>query len=119
LALTPDKKALVTADSAGTVKVWDVDRRKELHKISAHKQKITAVAISRDGARFATTGADNVVKLWDRATGKELRQWDLHMPILTGSGELRAFVNTLAFTPDGKHLALGNTDATLYLLDCP
>jgi hypothetical protein len=41
------------------------------------------------------------------------------MPILTGSGELRAFVNTLAFTPDGKHLALGNTDATLYLLDCP
>ncbi|HEY7429070.1 MAG TPA: WD40 repeat domain-containing protein, partial [Gemmataceae bacterium] len=119
LALTPDKKTLVTADKNGVVKVWDLARREALHTIIAHKQKITAVAMSPDGARFATTGADNIVKLWDRATGKELRQWDLHMPVLTGNGELRAFVNTLAFTPDGKHLATGNTDATLYLLDCP
>jgi hypothetical protein len=37
----------------------------------------------------------------------------------TGSGDLRAFVNTLAFIPNGKHLATGNNDATLYLLDRP
>jgi len=121
LALTPDKKELVTSDISGEVKVWDLAQRKARHTIAAHKQKIMALAISADGARFATVGADNIVKLWDRATGKELRQWDLHMPVLTAGseGDRRSFVNTLAFTPDGKHVATGNTDTTMYLLDCP
>ncbi len=51
------------------------------------------------------------------ASGKELRQWDLHVPVL--SPDPRPFVSALAFAPDGKQLAIGNADTTLYLLDCP
>src|SRR5581483_1649899 len=116
LALTPDKKTLVTADNSGEVRIWQLPQRKLLHTIPAHKQKIVAVAMSPDGSRFATVAVDNVIKLWDRASGKKLREWDLHLPMLT---EPRPFVSMMAFTPDGKQLATGNADTTLYLLDCP
>ncbi len=116
LALTPDKKTLVTADNNGEVRIWELPQRKLLRAIPAHKQKIVAVAMSPDGSRFATVAGDNVIKLWDRASGKELRQWDLHLPVLA---EPRPFVSMMAFTPDGKQLATANADTTLYLLDCP
>jgi WD40 repeat protein len=117
LALTPDKKTLVTADNSGEVNIWQLSNdRKPMHTIAAHKQKIIAVVMSPDGMRFATVAMDNMIKLWDRASGRELRQWDLHLPVLT---EPRPFVSALAFTPDGKQLATANADTTLYLLDCP
>jgi WD40 repeat protein len=75
--------------------------------------------MSPDGTRFATAAADNIVKLWDRASGKELRQWNLHVPVLSDSSEPKSFVHALLFTPDGKQIATGNADTTLYLLDCP
>ncbi|MGH7226532.1 MAG: WD40 repeat domain-containing protein, partial [Gemmataceae bacterium] len=116
LALTPDKKTLVTADDAGAVKIWQLPERKLLHTIAAHKREIRVVAMSPDGRRFATVAADNIIKVWDRASGKELRQWDLHLPVLS---DPRSFTYVMAFTPDGKQLAIGNVDTTVYLLDCP
>ncbi len=118
LALTPDKKILVTGDAGGDWKVWDLGQRKALHTFTAHKQAIVSVVMSPDGRRFATAAADNVVKLWDRATGKELRQWDLHVPVLAIS-DPKPFVRAIVFTPNGKQLVTGNADTTLYLLDCP
>ena len=106
----------MTADDAGAVKVWQLPQRKLLHTIAAHKHEIRAVAMSPDGRRFATVALDNVIKLWDRDSGKELRQWDLHLPVLS---DPRLFTSAMAFTPDGKQLAIGNADTTVYLLDCP
>jgi WD40 repeat protein len=118
LALTPDKKMLVTSDRSGQVKLWDLDRRKAVWTREAHKQKVVAVVMSPDGKHFATAAADNVVKLWERDTGKELRQRDLHVPVLA-IPDPKPFVRALLFTPDGKQLVTGNADTTLYLLDCP
>src|SRR5579875_1391574 len=116
LALKRRTKTQVTAESNSEVTLWQLSQSTLWHKIPAHKHKITAVAMSPDGSRFATVAVDNVIKLWDRASGKELRQWDLHLPLLN---EPRPFVSVMAFTPAGKQLAIGNADTTLYLLDCP
>ena len=106
LALTPNKKLLITGGDDGEVKIWDLAKRTTLHTIPAHKQKIIAFAMSTDGRRFATASQDEV-KLWDTDSGKELRQWK-GVPI-----------RTMAFAPGGKYLATANLNTTLYLLECP
>jgi len=109
LAFTPDKKFLITAGKNGDCKVWDLARRlTPLRRIQAHDGRITGLAVSPDGSRFATTAADNRVKLWATATGRRLRQWDVGVA-----------VRSMAFAPDGKHLATANANTTLYLLDLP
>jgi WD40 repeat protein len=107
LTLTPDKKLLITGGDDGEVKIWDLAKRSSLRTIAAHKQKIKALAMSADGSRFATAGDDQEIKLWETATGKELRQWK------------NMAISTMAFAPDGKHLATANLNTTLYLLECP
>jgi WD40 repeat protein len=76
---------------------------------------VVAFAMSPDGKRFVTAGQDNVVKLWNTADGRELRKWDFRLPVLPS----KPFVRNLAFSPQGKHVATANANATLYLLELP
>jgi WD40 repeat protein len=108
VALTPDKKALITGDEDGEVKVWDFAGRETLHTITAHRNGLMGIAVSPDGSRFATMGRDGSVKLWDVKEGKELRTWDLRVP-----------GRSFAFVPGGKHLLVANADASAYVLDLP
>jgi len=108
IALTPDKKFLITADDDGEVKIWDIDKRESLNTIQAHKSGLQSLTVNADGSRFATTDKDGQVRVWDTKTGKQLREWELKMPV-------RGFV----FTPDGKHLVTANSNGTVYLLDLP
>ncbi len=43
--------------------------------------------------------------LWDTATGKKWCEW-----------KARSKVNSLAFAPDGRHLATANDNGTVYVL---
>jgi WD40 repeat protein len=124
LVLTPDKKRLLTGDDAGAIKVWDLEAVRQQLKAGGpvkpertlqHPGGVAGFAMSADGSRFATAGRDNVVRAWDTAAGKELRSWDLHIPASAGL----VFVRSLAFAPDGKHLATANANSTLYLLELP
>jgi len=56
-----------------------------------------------------------VVKVWDLATGEAVRTWDFG-PLAAGRG---GYVLGLSFAPDGRTLATGNTDTTIFLLDVP
>jgi WD40 repeat protein len=106
---TPDSKLVLTGGAEdGEVKIWDWKKREALKTFKAHDKGLSAFAMSPDGSRFATTGADNTVKLWETATGKELRRWAMGVP-----------VSSLAFTPDGKQVVTANDNCTLYVLELP
>jgi len=60
---------------------------------------ITASAFSTDGKWLAWSGYDNTVTLWNVATGAEERRLTWPRPVSTPATKL-------AFSPDGKHLAI-------------
>jgi len=41
--------------------------------LSGHGRPVSAVAVSPNGTRIASGGADDMLRLWDAATGKELK----------------------------------------------
>ncbi len=65
------------------------------------------MALSRDGKKLATGGADFMVKVWDVATRKEQAKLEGH----TG------YVLCLEFNGDGKWLASGGADKDLKVWD--
>jgi RNA polymerase sigma factor (sigma-70 family) len=68
---------------------------------------IDCVTFAPDGKVLACGGVDGMVSLWDADTGKNLRRLGGR---LDAFGD-RGWVSSLAFSPDGKTLAVGHGNA--------
>lgn len=105
LAFLPNGNQLVGASLDGRLRWWQInfDSRRQTYGggqfrvVDAHANGIYALAISADGKRIITTGADNAVIVWDASNGRKIQ----------------AFTDSLhpsyaaALSPDGKLSAEG------------
>jgi eukaryotic-like serine/threonine-protein kinase len=82
--------------------VWDLTTNKLLSKIepSKHQRRFSAGDLSPDGVTLALGEENGDVTLWEADTGKFIRF----------VGRLTGYVESLAFTADGKRLAGGSED---------
>jgi WD40 repeat protein len=99
VAFSPDGRRAVAAidiDGAmtnlGPVYVWDLDTRKRVFRIDAHRYAASSVAVSPDGRYLLSGGHDWTMRLWDMKTGKQVRRFPRH-------GD---WVWSVAFSPDGR-----------------
>jgi WD40 repeat protein len=82
LAFTPDARTLLAADGEpaadGIVRQWSLDDPAASATWTAHRDSITSLRISADGARLVTASADKLVRIWDRAARKEIATLEGH-----------------------------------------
>ncbi|MCB2264141.1 MAG: hypothetical protein LGR52_14570 [Candidatus Thiosymbion ectosymbiont of Robbea hypermnestra] len=105
LAWLPDGR-LISGGYNGQVGIWNPETGEEQPLPSIHTEQVNSVAVSPDGQRIATGGADRTIILWD-ANGQPLRRLHGHRNDVLG----------LAFDPSGQRLLSASYDNDLRLWD--
>ena len=107
VAFSPDGKLLAAASRDDPIHLWDFGEGKVVHELPF--TNCYNLAFSPDGTKLATIGylAKEGIRLWDPKTGKEL-------PPIENCGYGRRY---LAFSPDGKTLAMAGNSHAIRLWD--
>jgi ankyrin repeat protein/DNA-binding beta-propeller fold protein YncE len=115
LAWSPDGRFVVSGGGYKdqTVKVWDGATGELLQTLTGHDTPIEALAFSPDGtrlacgAKFGYEGGQRIT-LWDTATWRALGTANYE-------SEYRHNVVALAFSPNGKLVAGGDSDCLIFV----
>ena len=86
-------------------------------KIGQHKGRITGLALSPDGTIAATTAIDGVVFVWDLTQRLMVKRIRPNASSTLSEVSLSRISNAIAFSPDGRALALAYRNGTVALWD--
>ena len=104
IAFSPDGKILASSNREGTIRLWDAitgEAKYTLMGDAGHNLSFTP-----DGDTLVVVG--NKISLWNSDTGEHKKTFAMH-PDCAAIGA--------AFSPDGKTVAAGSVDGTVYLYD--
>ncbi|MGW1997978.1 NB-ARC domain-containing protein [Embleya sp. NPDC001921] len=96
VAISSDGTWLATADDQGEVRIWNRATGTCIFTFTGHTGQVRALTISPDGTWLATAGDDREVRIWDPRTGQAV-----------ALARANASLFACAWTPDGRHLAVG------------
>lgn len=108
IAFSPNGKHLAATGKENTVTVWDAASGKEFLILKGHTAPVVQLRFNPQGTQLASSsenGEDGVI-IWDSTSGEKL-----HM--LKDAGAIFG----LAFSPDGKRLATGNSEGMAAVWD--
>jgi WD40 repeat protein len=99
-----DGSRLATAGDDNAARIWVTATLQEILTLRGHKCEVHSLAFSSDGRRLATQAMGSSVMIWDAVQEKNP---------LTLPGDPGDWVQAVAFSPHGQHIAFGGIDTTL------
>ena len=111
VAISPDGKTLAAKGDALRIGIMDltgpipVERAQLEDNTYSSLSRGHALVFSPDGSQLVSLVQQGQVTLWDMKTNRKLREW-----------KIPSEVQSAAFAVDGRHLALGNQNGTIYVL---
>jgi eukaryotic-like serine/threonine-protein kinase len=118
-AFSSDGRYLVTGRGDGVVEVWDARDGQKIGVLGTHLGAVRGIRFSpeREGRFLASAGVDGAVKLWDATRLGEIEKTGSQKPIRTFPAHVPGAGLNVAFSPDGKRIAIGDTDYTVKIWD--
>ncbi|MGW8317598.1 MAG: nSTAND1 domain-containing NTPase [Candidatus Promineifilaceae bacterium] len=114
IAVSPDGNLLAATNADKKVRVWNTTTGQRLFTLTGHQDEVERVSFSPDGEYLVTVGHDDTIRGWDATTGAALFSLD----------DINCAENTpypircdIAFSPDERLLAIGESDGSVRLLD--
>ncbi|MGD1909000.1 MAG: hypothetical protein ACFB0C_23850, partial [Leptolyngbyaceae cyanobacterium] len=101
-ALVATTTHLVGATADGHIHLWAFPDLKRQGDWVRHQGSVTALAVSPNGRRLASTGDDGTLRLWELPSGQLLHTWAQGDSLLT-----------VAFDPQAPYVMTGATDGTV------
>ncbi len=104
-AVTPDERSILIAYLGGALEKLDINSQ-SIVSFGRHKDTVTSIVFSPDGAQLLTTSNDRTAKLWD-LNGGLIADLYLH----------KDSIQAAAFSPDGARVLTASRDNTAKLWD--
>ena len=112
IAWSPDGRYLATGGLDATVQVWNATSGAKVYSYHGHSDAVFDVVWSPDGKRLASTSFDGTVQMWDAFSGQHVLTYTAPTSLRGGAP---AAANAVAFSPDGRYLAVGGAGAAVLL----
>lgn len=106
MAVSPDKRLLVTACDDRFAHLWSLPGGRDLGKLGPHAGKVTAVEFSPDGKMLVTGDQEGAHRLWKTSDLSQLEAGAEVTPLYR-SNVHDAGIESFAFSPDQQQIAVG------------
>lgn len=116
VAFSPDGTIIASGSVDTTIRLWDVTSGRLLNVLAGHTDYVGDIAFSPNGSTLASASRDGTVRLWDVASG-QLRAGFLYTAPINPATGAPYWLTGIAYSPDGKSIAVGVANASIYVID--